>query len=281
VFGEVALRIRATLASYKRPPITEVVVAVAFAPLPGWTSATPGRIWEHLFRGDFPTLEDQPPYDPPVERFGIAGGPGLSISLTETPPVRLWMRSEDGSQLLQLQPDWFAANWIRVKPEMQYGRWPERRAAFEQAFSRLDEFLQADAGTPLEPAQVEVTYINHIESGESWASHGELHRVLATVAPSPIDDSSVQLESRTERLTYRLLEDGEPVGRLHVTCEPVINRESGRHAYRMNLTGRGRPLDAGLEGVLSFADLARSAIVQTFDAITTSEMHAEWGRDNT
>lgn len=277
MFGEVALQASATLVSYRHPPITEVVVAVAFAPMDGWTSATPGRVWESLFRNHFPELDDQPPYDPPVERFGATGAAGLSISLTETPPVRLWMRSEDGSELLQLQRDWFAANWIKVMPDMQYGRWQERRAAFEQAYSQLDQFVESDTGAALEPTQVEVTYINHIESGAVWTGHDDLHKVLSTVAPSGTD---YELESRAERLTYRLLEDDEPIGRLHVTCDPVVNRDTGKPAYRLNLTGRGWPRGSRLQGVLAFADLAREAIVRTFDNITTPEMHTEWGRDD-
>lgn len=270
------MQVSGTLASYEQPPITEVIVAVAFAPMSGWTSATPGRVWEHVFRDEFPHLEDQPPYDPPVERFGVAGGPSFSISLTETPPVRLWMRSQDGSELLQLQRDWFAANWIKVLPEIKYGRWPERRAAFSRTYTLLEEFVQNDAGDTLEPTQVEVTYINHIESGAVSSGHGDLYKVLSTVAPSNTD---YELESRVEKLTYRLMSDDEPIGRLHVTCEPVVSRETGTPAYRLNLTGRGTPLGDRLEGVLAFADLARDSIVRTFDRITTLEMHALWRRE--
>ena len=44
----------------------------------------------------------------------------------------------------------------------------------------------------------------------------------------------------------------------------------------MNLTARGAPLTDDLDGVLGFLDIGHEAIVTTFDAVTTSEMHTLW-----
>lgn len=263
------------LPSYQRPPLTEVVVAVAYSPVSDWTTATPGLIWDTRFRESHPLLEDRPPYDPLIERFDVK--PVIELSLVESAPARLWMRSGEGTELIQLQRNWLAANWIKVGPDTQYGRWPERRSAFSDAYRQVDGYVESVHGERLDPQQVEVTYINHIESGEEWEDHAHLPDVLTTSAPA---DVPMALESRTERMVFLIPgDDQEVAGRLHVTCDPVTNRSTGHPAFRLNLTGRGAPQSPGLEGVLDFADLAREAIVKTFDALTTATMHEQWGRD--
>src|SRR5438094_4522610 len=113
---------------FDNPPITEVVAGVAFKALPDLTIPRLCELWVAKWKAAFPTTEEHPPYLPPIERFDMpSSGPTLSLELSERPPTRLWFVSQDGEDLIQLQREWFACNWRKVRPKASYDRWPARR----------------------------------------------------------------------------------------------------------------------------------------------------------
>ena len=67
------------LPSYNSPPVNEVVLAVAFADLPGLTIAHLGHLWFSEFRAELPLIEEQAPYDPPIESMGSPAPAVLSF----------------------------------------------------------------------------------------------------------------------------------------------------------------------------------------------------------
>ena len=265
------------LPSFHNPPVTEVVASVSFKQVPGLSSVALARFWEHHLADDFPRIEEQPPYEPPIERFGSPAPMGLPFQLeTGFPSPRLWFLTDDGSELLQCQRNWFACNWRKVHPDDQYARWPSRRAAFANWYGRLLEFLDSEGLDKPAPTQCEVTYINHIVAGDGWRSHAELHRVLRIVAPAT--DGSPPQEQTTIATQFLLNRGDVTVGRLHVRAQPAFRREDDAPVVVLELTARGLPSTPSIDGVLEFLDLGRDAIVRTFAAITTDEMQEEWGR---
>ncbi len=99
--------------------------------------------------------------------------------LTGPPPTRYWFLNDVGDELLQLQPNWIAANWRKVAPEAEYGRWGSRW----NSFSRWVEIGESALTNGfLEHEQVEVTYVNHIEPVDVWDSHGDASRVFSFLA---------------------------------------------------------------------------------------------------
>lgn len=266
-----------TLPSFRNPPVTEVVASVTFKPIQQLNAVALGRLWDRYLSGEFPRVEEQPPYDPPMERFGPPTPAGLSLQLEAGfPSPRMWFLNEDGNELLQFQRNWFACNWRKVRPDDQYARWPSRRTAFSTWYEALSKFLGEEGLDVPVPVQCEVTYINHIVAGDTWKSHGELHRILRIVAP-PAEFDLVE-EQRSMTAQFLMAKDGEPWGRLHVKAQPAFRREDDRPVVVLELTARGIPQGTSLPGILTFLDAGRDAIVTGFAAITAPEMHTEWGR---
>lgn len=263
------------LPTFDDPPVTEVVVALSFKPLTQITVAHLGVLWQENLANSFPRIEERPRYEPRVERFDGSIHAGFSLTVGSGPPApRLWFKSADDQELLQVQNDWFACNWRKVQPTAQYGRWPSRRDAFQRWFQTLVSFLREHNLGELKPVQCEVTYVNQVLPNGAWSNHGELDRVLTIVdraaqfLPSP--------EETALRSSYLIDVDGRPQGRLHVQCDPVVNTKDGSAAYLLNLTARGSPLDESMEGAMAFFELGREWIVRGFEALTTSEMHTHW-----
>ncbi len=265
------------VASFRSPPVVEVVAAVALDGMAG-PEAGPllGAYWRERLRLRFPRLEQQPPYLPAIEAFPRAGPFGQMHWNVGVPPTRLWAMTQDGTELLQLQPGWFACNWRKVQPRDQYDRWPARRDAFATWFDDLSDYMSREGMPDMPIRQCEVTYINHVRPGRTWSDHGQLPRVfnvsLGTPTEYPLEQASAEAQFVLER-------DDEPYGRLHVRVLPAYDQDRETPLYVLELTARGAPLGSGLPGALSFMDEGRQAINTLFASMTTSAMHEEWGRE--
>lgn len=272
-----------SLPSFAQPPVSEVVAAVSFKAIAGLTTVQLSEFWRQRLAESLPKTEEQPPYVPPIERFDV-GDIGNEIAFTfaqSMPSPRMWFVSSDDQELVQVQRDWFACNWRKVSPQDSYGRWPQRRAAFERWFGEFEDFVRAASLGEIEPTQCEVTYVNEIAAGEIWKQHGELHKVTALAGPGtgsflPTPEQ-LQFAAR-----YVISNDqGEPVGRLHVNVQPAIRRTDRLPIFVLTMTARGVPEGPGRDGILRFLDRGRQWIVRGFRDITTAEMHREWGLEPT
>jgi len=271
------------LPSFRNPPVTEVVVGVAFKPIDGLSVPRIGQLWSEKFAEHFTRAEDQPPYEPPIERFEDSLPTelfGLQLVSGAFPRPRVWFLNQAGDELVQIQRNYFACNWRKVHPDAQYGRWASRRDTFKRWFAALQSFLTEHSLGEILPTQCEVTYVNHIEPGDGWSSHGEAAAILRVVATPPYDDEDfhglvehVQLAEQ-----FRLEKDGEPFGRLHMAFQPAFRRSDNRPIYILELTARGRPLGDSTDGMLMFFEEGRKAIVTAFAAVTTPAMQHVWDR---
>ena len=73
---------------------------------------------------------------------------------------------------------------------------------------------------------------------------------------------------------------GKFLGRLHMIVEPQLKRSDNSPMIGLTFTARGQPLSPDTAGVLGFLDVGRRLIVRAFAAITTEQMHREWGRQD-
>ncbi len=97
------------LPEYERPPVVEVIFAVAFQPLP-LSVVDIGRFGQDHLGDEFPLHQDQPPTQMPSESFDDSFQnlvPTLAL-LSGAPPIRLWFQSQDRTRLVRLQRDWLA-----------------------------------------------------------------------------------------------------------------------------------------------------------------------------
>lgn len=269
------------LPSFSSPPVTEVVIASRFRPPSNYSLVTLGELARTLGAEGFPRIEEMPGYDATAEQFGSVQTQGLMSFefLSGPPPTRYWFLNDVGDELLQLQPNWFAANWRKVEPSATYGRWDSRWEAFSRWIQETERTI---SGSPLEHDQVEVTYVNHIDSGQIWNHHGEAHQVFSFLAgrPSWTVGFLPTAEGASAEMKFEIPggEVSAPIGRLQVTVTPAFRRPGGAPIFVMNLTARGRPVSADLEGVRGFAEIAHEWIVRGFADLTTSSMHEIWDR---
>lgn len=223
-------------------------------------------------------MTERPPYDAPVETLGEPTSRGVSLHLelsTGPPSPRYWFQSRDESDLIQIQPNWFACNWRKVSPDAQYANWGARREFFAEYFSRFLGFLEGRGFGPVQPIQCEVTYINHISGSGVWDNHGDVGRVFRGISVPPTGVCDLEQWQHSARYHFRDVHGG---GRLHASVDPVFRTETKEPIFALNLTARGAPEGDTVTDVMNFMDLARDRIVRTFDVMTTPEMHPAWGK---
>ncbi len=264
--------------SFASPPVVEVVAAVALAGLHGpEVGPLLASYWRERLKVRYPRLEPQAPYLPPIEEFPSPNAfSGLQWSIG-VPPTRLWALTQDGGELLQLQPGWFACNWRKVLPHDEYDRWSVRRESFSRWYRDLMQFLVSEGINDVRITQCEVTYINHIQSGAVWGHHGHLSRVIDVNLGTP---TPYRLEQLVAEAQFLMEDAGGPYGRVHAKILPAFDQDGRTPLYVLELTARGAPLGEGLVGALQFMDNGRHAINSLFVAMTTKQMHEEWRRQS-
>lgn len=271
------------LPTFSHPPVVEVGISVGFEPIDGLHPGHWGLLWKQAF-ADFPVVEERAPFQPVIERFGATATlrPEIQVEMANRPPSpRIWFVNRNGTELVQLQRNWFARNWRKVLGTEEYPRYERLIEPFKADLGRFVEFLASEELGELVPVQCEVTYVNHIEGLGVWSEHGELHKVLELVSPQ--HEVGFLTDPENLRLAVQYLipgDDGEPVGRLHVGVEPAFKRDSREPIFVMTLTARGTPESSGLEGVYRFLDRGHNWIVLGFEAITSDDMHRAWGKQS-
>src|SRR5687768_12321700 len=80
-------------------------------------------------RRQFPGLERQPPLPPMSETFDQRPGlPSINVQFSDPASLpRLWLVSQSGEELVQLQHDRLSLNWRRVGTSTSYPRYKHLR----------------------------------------------------------------------------------------------------------------------------------------------------------
>jgi uncharacterized protein (TIGR04255 family) len=264
---------------FTNPPVTEVALGIQFTPIPQLNSALVGLFWSGL-RSSFPGFQEQPPLFPITEKFGEDGQQGMQAAVGFGPmPTRVWLLSESGSELIQIQPDRFIFNWRRVPgDDSEYPRYESVRENFDTYFAKLRNAIEAEGGQ-IDPQQCEVIYINHIVANGVWQRHGQLENIVAAWSGRHSDTflaepEAVQIQERQVIKSA----DGNPIGRLYISAEPAFRASDRRPTVVITLTARGAPLSEGIAGAQAFLDVGHDYVVQGFASFTTRAAHKEWGR---
>ena len=273
---------RPQLPDFTNPPVIEVALSVAFQPLDGYTTAHSGLFW-HRVADRFPRAQQQPPLTIPAEHESTKPPDEVPaeapFQLLDLPQPRIWLVTEDDSELIQLQGDTFAQNWRKSRPEQPYPRYEHVLKRFEDGFRSFATFTEEQQlGSP-KPLRCEVTYVNHVLSGDVWQDFSELHKVLS--ACSSLKGTTFLPEPDESRFSAKFSmrdRNGQFVGRLTVSAKPAFRRSDKHPLFILTLTARGKPVGTGAEGVLTFFDIGREWIVQGFADLTTRDMHMLWGR---
>ncbi|AJA10656.1 Putative secreted protein [Sphingopyxis fribergensis] len=262
--------------TFERPPLVEQAITVIFEQLPDFSIGDFGLFWTKI-QSEFPYSEAQTPIDGKIE--GEAFRPQqfqLRLLQASTLP-RCFYRSDNGSELVQLQPNRFSFNWLGTD-DTHYPRSEATMARFHALFARFKEFVaERDLGT-IKITQCELVNVNIIavaDFGESFA-----------VAPLIFEAANfgrrvefLQPESYMSNTQQAIMGSDGFVGRLYAEISPVTKIEDGAPAYRFEITARGAPAEDN-NGVQTFFDYARNALNGSFLATTTEHAQKLWGLKN-
>jgi uncharacterized protein (TIGR04255 family) len=268
---------------FERPPVIEVALSLQFRPLELLRSAHLGLMWSNFRSEGFSRVEDHGELEPVFEDFDAKPSPRVGVRMhafDDAPPLpRIWFLNEGQNELIQFQRDRFIVNWRQGAEAEPYPRYGRIRDRFLSAFAVFAEFLQSEKLGEIVPSQCELTYVNHIPSGEGWATHGEADRVI-TVWKNEYSDSYLSTpEDVAVAMRYRMHDErGTPLGRLHIMFHPAMRTTDLSPIFVMNLTARGEPRPSDLEGALNLFDRQHEWIVRGFASVTTLRMHEIWRR---
>jgi hypothetical protein len=143
-----------------------------------------------------------------IERKGNPAPPALlpNVSIMSASDLipRVWMLSNDGTELIQVQTDRFLRNWRRYHNDtIPYPSYESSgRPGFEEDFKTFCKFVEDQRLGNLEIDQCEMTYINHIRPCGVWSEFAQLDRVFKRSKLAPVPKlSSV---SHISRMTLRM-----------------------------------------------------------------------------
>lgn len=269
------------LPDFTFPPLIEVAISVQFEPLSRLVVPEIGLLWQH-YGSRFSHVEQRPPIEPRFEKLGVRVplSQQPSFQLFDTPPLpRIWFLDQSKRELLQIQQNRFIRNWRKIEDGDNYPRYDSHvRPRFLEDFDDFREFLACNNIGKVVPNQCEVTYINHLKSGNIWTTHADIGKVFTFWNQDFGEDLRFENEDASFQIR-RLIKDpeGEFLGRLHITLQSAFD-ENDDPLFVLTLIARGRPLSNETEGIINFIDLGREYIVRSFADITRPELHQLWGR---
>lgn len=261
----------ALLPEFENPPVIEVAIGVQFQPLFGLRPIELGALRDR-WRPTHPVVAEQPLLPPAIETAG-SGPARVSFVLAPAAQNQVWFLSADQSSLLQLQHDRLTVNWRRTGDGTEYPRYPAMRRLFEEKATDLSDFVRDRALGQVAVTQVEVTYVNSIESTQEGL--GDFSQVLRDWQ-TPVAEYA-RPEQASLSLAFAIPDLGRPPVRLYVaanSAQPPV----GPPALFLTLTVRGAPEGSELSHALSFMDQAHVHIVRNFALLTPESKHIQWRR---
>lgn len=264
----------ADLPDFEDPPVVETVLSVQFESIEGLHAAHLGVLWQD-FKATFPRSDERAPLDQIVEQFPETPRVrvGFQLQTSENMPVpRLCFLNEQGNQMIQVQRDRFIKNWRKEGEREEYPHYDETiKPMFERDFETFEKFLERNKFESPSINQCEVTYVNHILSGEGWETFRDFDEIFNIWNP-PRADVPGRVEDLRVHARFTIPgASGDAIGRLHVDIQPAFRVSDNKPMYVFHLTARGH-VGIGFE----FFDIGRRWIVKSFASLTTPKMHRIW-----
>ncbi len=258
---------------FENPPVVETALGIQFAELSDFRTSHFGLFYERI-RDRYPIVKDQPRLDPIIETFPKAPRtPRFTIGTTP-PPQRVWYENEEGSRLVQLQPDRFGFNWRKPSKEATYPSYTENSRLCLDEFRHLLEFCDEE-GLQVRPDTCEVVYVNQI-----WPNPGEslielFANVFSGIRWQTGDD---WLPAPDLVMLNRVFEIGQQQGRLYAEAGMATQKERG-DCIALKMIGRVLHTSRDPAGVEQSLKLAHDWVVNGFVSLTNATIRKErWGQ---
>lgn len=258
------------LASFKNPPVVEVVMGVQFTRLEKLTLAEVVQFWASI-KDEFPGFESKPPLAPLIEDlsgYGISKEATISFGGTSLP--RIFLVHISSQWVIQLQANRFHLNWRRADSSSVYPRYEAVRETFSTQWTRFQNFVSEKGLGDLQITQLEITYFNQIVGLSKSMSLGDVlpdfqwRQSPRKLSPPEFCEASCSFLASDKRSRLR----ATIVPGFSDSRDPIINFE---------LTVRG---EKGDKTVTDWFDQGRRWIVTAFEDMTSPRWHKIWERDN-
>lgn len=264
-----------TIADFRAPPVVEVVCGVQFDPLAEFRSAHVGLFWQQV-RETYPIARDAFALPAIVENFGPPSVQPQSLPILQfgggSLPPRVQLVDDLGGQMIQIQNGRFHHNWEKQGRDHQYRRYKNIRPAFVERWEQFRRFVNDQALGAIRPTQYELSYVNHVASGDLWDSARGVVEVLPWYAPPPTPEGTV---FEPQFAMHALVPQCR--GRLHVTGQVGFRAKDAQLVLQLELTVRGAPAVPGEDAdLVSWMDDARECIVRTFVKLTSEKARKAW-----
>lgn len=261
--------------TFLNPPIKEVSYSAQFEPVKGFHMGFKGLLWGE-YREQYPLVEHNEPLDHEIERFGAVTRnihrPKFKL-VEGIPHPRVMMLSEDQNRLIQVQSDRFIFNWRKYSSDdLEYPRYVSLRDEFRDELDKFESFVVKNGLVKsLEFNQVEITNVNHIPT-----ENKQISDVILGMDDGKDLSASLKAESFGSQMKHLICQGSEPIGRLYTNIEKANMISDGTEVFVLRFLARAHPRKRSKDGLFEMMDILRGHINQSFDALTTENMHKIW-----
>lgn len=252
------------LASFNNPPVVEVAMGVEFLPLPDLTMVPLVQLSAE-WQSDYPVVQEQPAIPPTVDVFGPAT---FDFEIQSgVPPVRLWLVSESGAELLQIQRDRFILNWRRTGPDERYPSFNHLELKFGRHWHRFLGRIEQESIGSVHALAVEVTFVNAFALSE----HETLYDALTILAGPP---TFIHARPSIEMLMdLGDFPGSNSAGEQRISVSHDVRNP---HHFSLTLITRVKIEGSSPNPIQDAMRRAHSIGVKSFEMLTTPRMHKRW-----
>jgi uncharacterized protein (TIGR04255 family) len=251
---------------FGRPPVVEVVCGVQFSGVDNWQTPHFGSFWEQI-RGEYSQFEDHPP----LEKLRLQPISSEPQVWTLPPLRRVFFIRPPGNYLIQLQPNRILHNWRKVEDADEYPRYETAYPKFVWSWDQLKLFTARAGLAEPQPDIFELTYINHItRPGAKFPR--DVWEFLAFYQQTPSVAVAKESSAMAMHFGWPLQQD---MGILTFDLKHGMRATDESDVMLIEFNARGKAAQGGANMDEWFA-VAHSAIVNTFDALSTESAHKLW-----
>ena len=148
---------------------------------------------------------------------------------------------------------------------------------FRDNLLNFESFLHENDLGNIRPVQYEMTYINHIEQKDNWATLGGMGNIFPDFSWRIDQGRFLPEPEAVNWKTIFLLPNR--AGRLYVTINNGIRVHDKQPVMNLEVTARGMPDNLSKEAMWGWFDIAHEWIVRGFTDLTSDYVHKNiWKR---
>ncbi|GGO47554.1 TIGR04255 family protein [Streptomyces lasiicapitis] len=261
------------LPDFAWPPVVEVACGVKFRKTPELNGIRLAPLYE-MWKSELPVIEEQPTL-PSVEAAPNNSGPRIRVDFPSLRETRYWFLSEDGRDLVQLQPDRLIVNWRDRGGGIKYPRFGYVLNSLSRRATEVARFAESSFRTKLEFLHVELSYINVLRVDD--VDHWDLQDIFHTWP----DFATHHLgRPANSQIVFDFPIDSVRSGSeffLRVSIEPGV-AASGTPGTFLTMTAQGKPSSTSIDSAVDALKEVHGHLVRSFAEITTESAHERWGK---